>query len=351
MCNIAGYIGFRNAAPILIEMMKKQEGFGGGYYTGITTVDNGKLFTTKVLGDMANLLSETNCASFPGSIGFLHSRSKSGGGAEWAHPFVTAKGDLAYIANGAAGVFRTPAMVEDRCRYAAMLAEKGYGFGSKTAGAIGSYPLLPDGNSIHSSDLMCQYIAYLIDSGMSPDAAMSKANTDMPSEVVGLILRAQDPEHIFVTRVNFPMMIGITTDGETYLATTAMAFPDDVKFRTIEPLPPCTTCEVFRGGYRVSTHPVEIDGVEAITPLLWHRVYQRVEEFLTVDRDLPPCVQDVIDACADLWDQSKAVQSPSLIYEVLRSFRDQGRLRIVKTKAEGAFEGYTTENFRVTLCE
>ena len=39
MCNIAGYIGKKNAAPILFEMMKKQEGFGGGYYTGITTHD------------------------------------------------------------------------------------------------------------------------------------------------------------------------------------------------------------------------------------------------------------------------------------------------------------------------
>ena len=32
MCNIAGYIGSKDAAPILAKMMQRQEGFGGGYY-------------------------------------------------------------------------------------------------------------------------------------------------------------------------------------------------------------------------------------------------------------------------------------------------------------------------------
>ncbi|NLC43023.1 MAG: hypothetical protein GX783_01940, partial [Clostridiales bacterium] len=58
MCNIAGYIGKRQTAPILVEMMKRQEGFGGGYYTGITTQDEGKLHSTKVVGDIKNFLDE-----------------------------------------------------------------------------------------------------------------------------------------------------------------------------------------------------------------------------------------------------------------------------------------------------
>ena len=43
MCNISGYIGNQQAAPILIEMLRKQEGFCGGYYTGIVTYHEGKL--------------------------------------------------------------------------------------------------------------------------------------------------------------------------------------------------------------------------------------------------------------------------------------------------------------------
>ena len=54
------------------------------------------------------------------------------------------------------------------------------------------------------------------------------------------------------------MMIGITTDGETYLATTALAFPEDVEFKTIELLPPAMTYEIFEG--RLGVAHVEEDG-------------------------------------------------------------------------------------------
>ena len=39
MCNIAGYVGTRPAAPILLEMLKKQEGFAGGELYGVPTFD------------------------------------------------------------------------------------------------------------------------------------------------------------------------------------------------------------------------------------------------------------------------------------------------------------------------
>lgn len=38
MCNIAGYIGEQQAAPILIEMIREQEGLDAGFYTGIATI-------------------------------------------------------------------------------------------------------------------------------------------------------------------------------------------------------------------------------------------------------------------------------------------------------------------------
>ena len=87
MCNIAGYIGKKQAAPILCEMMKKQEHFWGSYYTGITVHDGEKLNIAKVIGNMDNFLAETDGINFKGNIGFLHSRSKGGGDVEWGNPF------------------------------------------------------------------------------------------------------------------------------------------------------------------------------------------------------------------------------------------------------------------------
>ena len=51
MCNIAGYVGERDAAPILNEMLRAEEGIDAGFYTGLATVDEGKIYYRKVCGD------------------------------------------------------------------------------------------------------------------------------------------------------------------------------------------------------------------------------------------------------------------------------------------------------------
>ena len=58
MCNIAGYTGSRRAAPILLEMIKKQEYIDGSLSTGIATIHEGKLYTAKVLEMPIRLLKK-----------------------------------------------------------------------------------------------------------------------------------------------------------------------------------------------------------------------------------------------------------------------------------------------------
>lgn len=41
MCIIAGYAGNRRAAPVLIDMMRKEEFMDGGLSTGIATIHEG----------------------------------------------------------------------------------------------------------------------------------------------------------------------------------------------------------------------------------------------------------------------------------------------------------------------
>ena len=41
MCNIAGYVGDKNATPILLKMIQSQEGLNGGFYSGLA-IHNGE---------------------------------------------------------------------------------------------------------------------------------------------------------------------------------------------------------------------------------------------------------------------------------------------------------------------
>ncbi|MBQ7034845.1 MAG: glutamine--fructose-6-phosphate aminotransferase, partial [Clostridia bacterium] len=84
MCNIAGYVGDRPAAPILIEMIRRQQGLDGGYYTGIATIHQGRLHYAKLAGDLDHLLENSEAMNLPGNIGIIHSRTRSGGGDGWA---------------------------------------------------------------------------------------------------------------------------------------------------------------------------------------------------------------------------------------------------------------------------
>jgi len=85
MCNIAGYVGSKPAAPILIDMMRREEGWNAGYYTGIATIHEGKVYYAKLMGDLDHLIAHTDAASLPGNIGILHGRTPDDGTDQWAY--------------------------------------------------------------------------------------------------------------------------------------------------------------------------------------------------------------------------------------------------------------------------
>ena len=90
MCTIAGYNGSKRAAPILIDMMRKMEGLDSGFYTGIATFYEGRIYCAKVTGDLEHLLSTTEAAFLPGNMGFIHSRTPANIKSDFVevgHPF------------------------------------------------------------------------------------------------------------------------------------------------------------------------------------------------------------------------------------------------------------------------
>lgn len=247
MCNIAGYIGSEPAAPILLELIQRQEGLAGGFYTGIATIDDrGKLHWRKVVGDCARLLDETDAADLPGAIGLAHSRSNSGGDWRWSHPFIACHDTLAYIANGSMGCF------EGRTDTAAAAQRLDAGAHDLTAVAdeqIGKYPSLFGGGSVHVSDVMAHVIEWHLDEGREPEDAIRQAFLELPAEIVGLFIAPAHPEQVFAARYNMPMCVTMDDRGAR-IASSPTGFGERPDWWTW--VPPFSTATVSASRLEVS---------------------------------------------------------------------------------------------------
>ena len=272
MCNIAGYVGSRPAAPILLDMIRNQEGLDGGFYTGIATIHEGKIHYAKLTGDLDRLLALTDAAALPGTVGIAHSRTRSGGGDEWAHPFVGKRDGeirLAYVANGYAGCFADRKPEQEALAQA--LWDAGFPMSARVRDEEGRYLTLRDGYGVHMSDAMCQLILKNMTEGLDAPAAMAKAFCEMPAAIVGLALDCREPDAIAWSRINFPMMVSHADHG-TYLATSALGIPEDGRDPSI--LPACCGGRVTAGGYTVVPYPDPPVYVDQIDAACWHKAYQ-----------------------------------------------------------------------------
>ena len=229
MCNIAGYVGNLNATEVLIKLIKAQEGLDCGFYTGIAVHDGENLHYQKTVGDLNTLLTTTNAQTFKGNMGVVHSRTPSGGDKEWAHPFYSYKnGDLkqCYVANGSIGCF-----INNNERYnqiATNLYNEGYNLPSKNYSGSDLFNKLPNGASVHLSDIMCQLIFKYKQDGLDTITAFTNACYTAPKEIVGLLIEKETPNAIYFSRINMPMFVGFDDNG-AYLVSSPTAFPSTVK--------------------------------------------------------------------------------------------------------------------------
>ncbi len=334
MCNIAGYVGERDAAPILLEMMSREAGFGGGYYTGLATMADGELHWDKVLGDMDLLKKAIKGKSFPGHVGIIHSRSNSGGDREWAHPFISNDEKIAYVANGSYGAF-AELNGSKRDTVAMELENRGVRYSSKS-NPVGRYPRLSDGTGVHVSEVMCHLIRTLIMDGFEPEAATRRAFTAYPSEIGALALDTDVPDAILAARYNQPMMLGRAADG-VYLATTAMAFPPDVKFLAIDVLPACCSATIRKDGWTI--HGFE--SVLPVTPLdaSMYRSAQNIFLRCINAASEPVSVGKCCNLVKRFHKEGEIFQDAVLAYEALRPLVEAGRIKVEKLTVPGAPEG------------
>ncbi|MBQ9777309.1 MAG: hypothetical protein IJW22_00140 [Clostridia bacterium] len=345
MCNIAGYVGERDAAPILIKMIKQQEGFNGGYYTGIATLHEGKLYYEKLTGDTDYLTSHTRAASLPGKIGIIHSRTRSGGGDEWAHPFVGMHGDApfcAYVANGGVGCYKGCA--QEYNEMAQALLDEGYPLASQIQIDPPAYTQLRDGSSVHMSDVMCQMILRQMEKEPDPATAMANAFCEMPSEIVGLLLSLDAPDRIIYSRFNMPMSVAFAAHG-AYLASSPLAFPADAREHAL--LMANSSGYVFRD--RFTTLPMQAPPmpVAAITADLRARAYHAAIKTLKEKEMTYAEVSRLV--ISPLFEEEAPRPVAALTYDTLLALKKRGLLKERLEMREGVFPHLTAPKVMLSI--
>lgn len=341
MCNIAGYVGTKAAVPILIEMMRRQEGFNAGFYTGLATIHEGKLLLDKVIGNLDILLKETGCADFPGNVGFIHSRSRSGGSVEWGHPFMGAGEKIAYIANGTSGVFKKKFAQAYGQAYMSLL-DRGYGMRSREEKLVGKYTAMPDGAGVHVSDIVCQQIAFYVDEGCSTTDAIDKTMTALTAEVVGLVLNREESDRISFGRVNFPMFVGFSSHG-AYLSSTPHAFPNDVY--SVKSLNIMSCGEVYCD--RVVERPfLRNIPITVPKPSDYRDCYDALCSAIS-EREMT--CEEIDEVMLDILGRDICSPYPAVEYEILWELAQQGRLHINCYRVPGVIPSLTAPQFKMSI--
>ncbi len=324
MCNIAGYAGNRPAAPILVEMLRRQQCFDGNLSCGVATIHEGKLRYIKFVGNVEEFIKKTDVLSLPGTIGIAHTRPScrpADIAYHLAHPYISMDERTAVVSNGTT---RNDKYTPMRNAAIEMLDDAGYVFKAATPDPNKNWPRLKNGLAVGTAEVRVHLVDYYMKAGHPVEEAAVLAARDMFTDNVFLTLTEHAPQQITVIRTTRPMQ-ALVGKGETYLATTAFGFPDGAAGEKI-PLPVLHSCRVTSDGFTVMPYKIDVEPVPPITPRQYKLAYDYIYNKL---KQTPSMLEGLFDIDKQLlWgDEYTFHQNTRLTYEVLEQFENEGILR------------------------
>ena len=205
MCGIVGYIGHREAYPIIIEGLKRLE-YRGYDSAGIAIFDGKDLKVSKTKGKVSDL--ETLCdkeITKNGNIGIGHTRWATHGipNDVNSHPHTSNSGNLVIIHNG---------IIENYESLKKELISRGYAFKSDT-----------------DTEVLINLIEEI---KKNENVKLGKAVQLALNEVVGAyaiaVFDKNKPEEIVIARLGSPLAVGVGTN-EFFIASDASPFLEYTK--------------------------------------------------------------------------------------------------------------------------
>lgn len=352
MCNIAGYIGNKQAAPILIDLLRRQQHYDGAAGTGIATIHNGVIYTAKVVGDVDELLRKTDALNFPGTIGIAHSRP-GGDDVEHMHPFLDFSGKLALVANGVFGITNTSEYMERTNQIVNSYLARGLRPRSAIVDDGSGMFRLPDNTCYHGTETYALRTGELCDQGLPLEAAFAKALSERPNGFVAVAIHTDAPDRIVIGKMNCPMSVGLVGD-EAYIATTQFGFPEDIAFDTVIQPPFGVVASVGAGSVTVTRHRIENMRMELTTADIFKKAYDLTEAYLRGKKNDPKNLWDLERMyesewkhiwqepyCDCIFQKDKIFKPiPELNYNVLYAMQKEGKLHKVLKLRQGRYPMY-----------
>ena len=196
MCGIVGYIGHREAYPIVLKGLKRLE-YRGYDSTGVAIIQDGDLQVHKKKGKVVELEEAVVGKNMHSNICIGHTRWATHGepSDRNAHPHLSNNGRLAMLHNG---------IIENYAQIKQELTNKGYTFKSDT-----------------DTEVLLNFIQDIQDNNKSTlEEALRIALKRLVGAYGILLIDQDDPETIIAARKGSPLVIGIGK-GEHFLASDA----------------------------------------------------------------------------------------------------------------------------------
>src|ERR1051326_6304505 len=204
MCGIVGYVGRSEAAPILLDGLKRLE-YRGYDSAGVAIVNGNHLETRKCAGRIASLAKLVAQKPAAGSLGISHTRWATHGKVtdENAHPHFDATGKIALVHNGVIENYQ-------------LLKQQ----------------LIQDGDTNFRSDTDTEVLAHLIgriyqqNDGQDSKARLVNAVREALKQVIGTygiaLVHSDIPDFIVGARRGSPLVLGVGKN-ENFLASDVSA--------------------------------------------------------------------------------------------------------------------------------
>ena len=195
MCGIVGYVGPRQATPILLEGLRRLE--YRGYDSAGVAVQNGRgLGVVKLAGRVAGLRHQLETEPLSGTSGIAHTRWATHGAPTQrnAHPHVDCHGRIALVHNG---------IIENAGTLREALARAGHQF---------------------TTDTDTETLVHLIEDapGATLEARVNSALDHVEGTYGLAVISADEPGKLVAARRGSPVLLGIGED-EFFVASDASA--------------------------------------------------------------------------------------------------------------------------------